>query len=518
MSGDETPSAEKDGKGWLRRTLADILGREKRGDVVAAYVEEGARDIVIGKNIVKIGTLKIPTLPLLALLAVVVSALIFVGINFLGPAKMDARFNVAVAEIGELGADGRMRPTEEGTLLSKWIFDELVAANGKLPDTNVELWHDSLSLLDKRVKLGMVSGGTPEARAEAAGELASKVDADVVIYGYLTPHNSPAELVLEFYVQPRVRGEANVTIGRYQLGDPILVPENFDPADTLAKEALGTRVTNRASALFWLLLGLREDLLGRSEEALAVFRQAEAELPQWKDQGEGKEILYFFIGRSALFLGRYGEAEEALLKALQIDPDYARAQIVLSSVGFRRVESLLHNPEEPLTEEDMRGAIVQVEQTIDGYRKAVDLAQGSHDPLIGIIARLALASAYRLQGEIYFWLQDDAEAVRFLDLAINEIAPVLQPLAEARQHRILAQAHLSLGAAYTQKAEILRRQGDLGASRALYEQARAAYARCIEQGASAPEDDILRSAIVEESCRPWEKYAEEALTTLEGGG
>ena len=92
MSGDGTRSGGSDGKGWLRRTLADILGREKRGDVVAAYVEEGARDVVIGKNIVKIGTLKIPTVPLLALLAVVVSALIFVAINFLGPAKMDARF------------------------------------------------------------------------------------------------------------------------------------------------------------------------------------------------------------------------------------------------------------------------------------------------------------------------------------------------------------------------------------------------------------------------------------------
>jgi tetratricopeptide (TPR) repeat protein len=518
MSSDEAPSAGRDGKGWLRRTLADILGREKRGDVVAAYVEKGARDIVIGKNIVKIGTLKIPTLPLLALLAVVVSALIFVAINFLGPAKMDARFNVAVAEIGELRSDGRMRPTEDGALLSKWIFDELVAANAKLPDSNVEIWHDSLSLLDKRVKLGMVSGETPEARADAASELASRLAADVVIYGYLTPHNSPAELVLEFYVQPRVRGEANVTIGRYQLGDPILVPENFDPTDTLAKEALGTRVTNRASALFWLLLGLREDLLGRSEDALAIFRQAESELSQWKEQGEGKEILYFFIGRSALFLGRHAEAEEALLKALQIDPNYARAQIVLSSVGFRRVESLLHTPEEPLTEQDMRGAIVQVQRTIEGYRKAVDLAQGSHDPLIAIIARLALASAYRLQGEIHFWLQDDAEAVRFLDLAVAEIAPVLGPLAEARQYRILAQAHLSLGAAYTQKAEILRRQGDLDGSRALYEQARTAYTNCIEQGASAPEDDILRSAIVEESCRPWEQYAENALTTLEGGG
>jgi tetratricopeptide (TPR) repeat protein len=179
--------------------------------------------------------------------------------------------------------------------------------------------------------------------------------------------------------------------------------------------------------------------------------------------------------------------------------------------------SLLDSPEEPLTDEDMQGAIFQVEQAIDGYHKAVELAQASHDPLIEIIARMALAGAYRLQGQNYFWLQEDAEAVRFLDLAVEELAPVLEPLAAARQHRILAQAYQSLGAAYLQKAETLRRQGDLAGSRPLYEEARTAYASCIEQGANAPEDDILRSGIVEESCRPWDRYAEEALLALEGG-
>jgi tetratricopeptide (TPR) repeat protein len=518
MTDETTGSSEKDGPTWLRRTLSNLLKREKRGDVVAAYVGEGARDVVIGKNIIKIGTLVIPTVPVLAILFVVVSALIFVAVNFLGPTKMDARFNVAVAEVGEIDAEGQMHRSEDGQLLSKWIFDELVAANGKYEDSGVEIWHDSMSLLEKRVKLGMVSGKTPEDRAKAASELASRVDADVVIYGHLTPPKSPAEFVLEFYVKPRVRGEANVTIGRYQLGEPIIIPENFDRTDTLAKEALGTRVANRASALFWLLLGLREDLLGRSEEALAIFRQAEEELTHWKEQGEGKETLYFFIGRSALFLGRYEEAEEALKKALQINPTYARAQIVLGSVDFRRVQSLLHPPEErPLQPGDVERALNDVEQAIDKYQKGLELAQEYHEPLIEIIARLALASAYRLEGEAYFWLQNDVEANRFFELAVEEISPVLEPLADAEQYRILAQAYLSLGAAYTQQAEILRRQEDVTGSRALYEKARAAYAGCIEQEKKAPEDDILRSAIIAESCRPWDKFAEEALLTLEGG-
>lgn len=518
MTDEATSSSEKqDGKSWLRRTLSDLLKREKRGDVVAAYVGEGARDVVIGKNIIKIGTLVIPTAPVLAILFVVVSALIFAAVNFLGPTKMGARFNVAVAEVGEMDAEGRMHRSEDGQLLSKWIFDELVAANGKYEDSGVEIWHDSLSLLEKRVKLGMVSGKTPEDRAEAASELASKVDADVVIYGHLTPHESPAEFVLEFYVKPRVRGEANVTIGRYQLGDPIIIPENFDRTDTLAKEALGTRVANRASALFWLLLGLREDLLGLPEEALAVFQQAEEGLTRWKEQDEGKEILYFFRGRELLFLKRDVEAEEALEKALQSNPRYARAHIVLGSVYFLRAQNLLLAAEQPLEPEDLERVNSNLEQAINNYQKGLELAEESQEPLMEIIARLALAMSYYRQGDTYFVLGDDVEANRFFNVAIEEINLVLDPLADEEQYRLLAQAYQSLGVAYSQKAEILRSQGDVTGSKTLFEKARTAYASCMDQEKRAPHDAILKEEIIMGLCQPYDKDAEEALLELEGG-
>lgn len=521
MSDSESGSGQVNGQSWLRRTLGDILKRNKRRDVIAAYVGEGARDVVIGKNILNIGTLKIPTAPLLALLAVVVGALVFVALNFAGPAKMDARFNVAVAEIGELGADGQMRRTEDGELFSQWIYDELTAANEDLEDSGVEIWHDSMSLLDKRVKLGRVPGETPEARAEAASELASKIDADVVIYGHVTPPQSqrdgvPGELVLEFYVKPRVRGEANVTIGRYQLGDPIRIPEGFDHTDTLAKEALGSQVTTRASALFQLLLGLREDLLGRSESALSIFRRAETDLPNWREQGEGKEILYFWIGRSALFLNRPDEAEEALENALEIEPNYARSQIVLPGAEFRRIQSILHDSENPLEEEDVRLLNERMGEVIAGYQRGVELARVSHEPLTEFIARLALAGAYRVQAEVFTLLQDDAQANQFFELAINEITPLLEPLAEAEQHRILAQAYQYLGAAHTQQAEIQRKQGDASGSGTSYEQAHQALTSCIDQERKAPEDEILRSAIIADSCVPLKGYVERAQQGLGG--
>jgi tetratricopeptide (TPR) repeat protein len=233
------------------------------------------------------------------------------------------------------------------------------------------------------------------------------------------------------------------------------------------------------------------------------------------EQGEGKEILYFWIGRSALFLGDPDEAEEALEKALQIDPSYARAQIVLPGAEFRRIQSILHDSEKSLQVEDVQQLNERMEGVISGYQRGVELAQASHEPLTEFIARLALAGAYRIQAEIYSLLQDDVQAKRFFDLTINEITPVLEPLAEAKQHRILAQAYQYLGAAHTQQAAILQKQGDLQGSQASYERARQAFAGCIEQEVGAPEDEILRSAIIADSCVPLDRYAQEALLGLE---
>jgi tetratricopeptide (TPR) repeat protein len=160
-----------------------------------------------------------------------------------------------------------------------------------------------------------------------------------------------------------------------------------------------------------------------------------------------------------------------------------------------------------------------VEQTIEHYQKGVELAQESHEPLIEIIGRLALASAYRFQGQVHFLLQDSVEANHFFDLAIEEVNQVLDPLTEAKQYRILAQAYQNLGAAYTQQAQVLQIQGDVAGSRTRFEAARAAYAGCVEQGEKAPEDEILQLDVIadaEQGCQHWDEVVEEILLTLEG--
>ena len=100
--------------------------------------------------------------------------------------------------------------------------------------------------------------------------------------------------------------------------------------------------------MFWLLLGLRDDLPGEPSEALALARDAERGVGLFAEsRGEGKEHLYYLKGRAALFMNNYTEAEEALQKALAANPDYARAQVALGSV-YLDIAQTQQTPEERL--------------------------------------------------------------------------------------------------------------------------------------------------------------------------
>jgi tetratricopeptide (TPR) repeat protein len=363
----------------------------------------------------------------------------------------------------------------------------------------------------------------------------------VLTYGHLAAFQNPASFVLEFYVAPRLADETDSTIGPYQLGEPIRVPPNFDPDDPLSRESMAGPIATRTAALYWLIRGLREALLGHSAEALQIFRQAETALPNWKDKGEGKENLYFFIGQSELFLNNDLEAEKAFQKALQLNPTYARAQTALGSVYFKRAQCRLLSSQgqneqnnqayvdlcrrqdgeviarcQPVDEspaECLKLVKQDLERTIENYQKGIDLAKADFREISTARARLALGQANYLQG---LYLSDDNEANRFLDSAIQQIESLLGPLGEAKQYRLSGQAYQTLGGAYAQKAAIAREHGDIAGSRDLFEQAGAAFDDCIAQGEKIPYYDEILSEQVIANCQTYHENIEEALLNLQG--
>ena len=196
--------------------------------------------------------------------------------SLIGPTRMDPQstMNIAVTEVGAIDAQGEMQASPDGELIRTWIVGALAAGNTtSQADSRMLVWHDGLPRTQKRPKLGYLAGKTPDERAQAAEALAGRVGADVIIYGHLEPAGDGAQFVQEFYVAPRLRPEANETIGRYQLGAPIPVPPNLAKADSLAKEAVAGRVSDRSQGLFRLLLALRDDLLGRHDQALVRLKQ-----------------------------------------------------------------------------------------------------------------------------------------------------------------------------------------------------------------------------------------------------
>lgn len=82
----------------------------------------------------------------------------------------------------------------------------------------------------------------------------------------------------------------------------------------------------------------------------------------------------------------------------------------------------------------------------------------------------------------------------------------------------MAQAYSYLGVAALQGGSLAQQGNDLAAARARYAAARDAFAQCIAQGVTLPEDRTLTETIIGGICRPYEGVADAALQQLGGGG
>jgi len=429
--------------------------------------------------------------------------------GLIGPTRMDpgSTMNIAVTEIGLMDGAGQMHESPDGGLVQGWMVAALETAN-RQADTSgrITIWHDGLPRTQKRVKLGMVSGKTPDERAQAAEALAQRIGADVVLYGHLEAQGNAMQFVEEFYVTTRLRPEANETIGRYQLGGPIALPSDLAGGDALARESVAGKISDRTGALYRLLLGLRADVLGRHADALAVFQQIETDLKSWSDQGAGKEILYYFIAREALYLKQYDLAESAAERAIQINPAYPRSYVVLGSIRQDQAQLL------PAGERVKADGLL--EQALTADEQAVDRSLAAGDTRMELVARLAVVSAHIALGTAYYQLdtaEGDAEASRWFDQVLTEDRPLLAPLEEVKQYRLLALAYSYVGDAYLQQGSLAQRQGDLSHSRTLFTQARDAFQGCVDQGSRLPEDQTLMEKIIGGICQPYQQIAVDAL-------
>ncbi|HEX5415862.1 MAG TPA: hypothetical protein VFZ25_09350 [Chloroflexota bacterium] len=429
----------------------------------------------------------------------------------IGPTRMPGVFNVAVSDFGELTAGQQVVTSEQGRLLSQWVFEDL---NQELkrnapPAFNVVVWHDSMPRSEKGSEIGTIFGSDPVQISQNAAKKADDLGADVIVYGNLDTSHSKATLVPAFRIRELVgdTGSLNDMLdGSFALGAPIPVDL---PLDLQSKAFVNGELAARVDAAAWLTIGLTNDLNGKSQPALDAFQKALAAITNGEasphgEPGDGKEIFFFFIGREDLALERLEEGTQAFRDALVSNPSYARAHIGLGSIYWTRARNI--SPPGRLQTPDLENAFAE-------YRLAVIGARAAHDQQAESQAHIALGSAFRLKGETYGFRGDYATADGLLDSAITEELTGRQ-LIESRQYRVLAYADSTLGDAYYQRANFRLLNGDKTTSRQWFEQAHDYYQQCIQQADNDPRDTYLTRTIKQGSCEKSDQAVTKALSDL----
>ncbi len=536
------PSSSPPDVNDLTKFVKDARTQAKSGgDVNVAQVGEGAQvdQLAVGRNIlqakINIGSLVIPVRFLLVLLGVI--AVLAVAVWWITtPGQMppgSAAANVAIVEFGALDANGNPTSSSQGAYLADWLYNRLTQELETLPsDVQPNFWHlatgfDPVHLFQKRT--------TAPIRGETDAErVAEQVGASIVIYGNLVPGQSTESFVPQFYVAQR-EGEADELSGSQQLGQAIPLPT------PVSDEYLRANLQPIGRALVWFSRGLQNDLSGRYDLAYQILTEGESRLTDWNED-QGKEVLYYFIGREALFLANCendarlifkpeGEtsaismaldtAEKYFTRAKDVAErtgrTYPRADFGLGQVAFQRVQRYLippgastsgqcrinitsdslpcpTPPPPPTDPTTLNNARVQLARAIELVDRA--LQELPNPPPSNLQARIlgAQANALVLEGTLDLLQQDFAHAetqsaaaaAQFLDL--TRTTPVTD-------RRTLGSAYLGLGAAQRTNAFVFLSQSDTARGKQELQNAVNTFNACTQLISADEPDAFLRSSV-----------------------
>ncbi len=525
MSTDQGSEGKPTGKQAGRRPASSAPAG---GDLISGQVGDNNRNVIIGKNNTQIiiGTLKIPVIPMVILIVLIVAAAAYYLFGRRGPAVMSGSFNIAVADFGQPDAQGRIGRSQKGDLISQRLYEGLKIELDSLPPAeqanfHPQVWQDSLDVTQKSVTLGVIAGDTSTARWTAACALAKTIHANIMIYGNLPADTGSGEFIPEIAVcdDPGLRVNVDEIVGAHTLiqGLSTQLIEQMGRTDT--DLAVNLKINAWTSSLSLFSIGILYDLQGQPDLALGVFQQARDKLKAGSEPAS--EVLYFFIGREELTLAsnlvtptsdpgkerdvHLANAEAAFKQSAAINPNYARAYIGLGGVSFYRAQAT--NSPDRLKGPDLAAAI-------QAYQKALELAPNSPGALLDTKARLGLVSTWILQGEAQRDTGQMADAEKTFDMAIQSAQAALQPLIDAKQYRVLAQAYLSLGEAYHEQGHLKLAEGDKNASKALFQQASQNYGLCIQQKDAAITDQTLADTIIKGFCEPYKQSVDASLAQL----
>ena len=321
---------------------------------------------------------------------------------------MGGAFNVAVAELAVTGAG-----QEVGLDLSEAVYDQIVQDLSAQTDVEVEVADPGA--------VRVLPGDTPESRAEAAAELADRVEADVVLFGTVEVSEGLTDVAAEFFVSDRGLTGAEELAGVYPLDTVSLA--TTDPVAVRRRTA--ESLQPKLLALTQLVLGLSHYQLHEYSDAEALFEEALAAWPG----SNGREVVLSLLGNVNGLQDDLNAAEVHFADALSLHPEYARARFGAAEVAYQRSRG-------PLCGSSGEADGVGLEDAVAQFEEVIDLT-GPPLAFIPERARVEIGKIYEclfLNGGGHL-----EEAREVLEDVIDDIS------GETRLVDLTADAHFSLG-------------------------------------------------------------------------
>jgi tetratricopeptide (TPR) repeat protein len=294
---------------------------------------------------------------------------------------------------------------------------------------------------------------------DEADAVASRVNANVVIYGLLESDGTDILISPRFYVSPGLTkdfSQADEAItGEQSLGAPIRIRQN-EVADL--DDAAGQFMI-RMRALSGIIRGVssysRRDVKGY-EQALLRFDEIET-LPGWND-ADGKQVLYQLIGASHAKLyerdlsrpaGHLAQALAAYSKAIAIDPDYARAFHGLAGVHYlKAIRPVALSGTNDFTQVDQP----ELDLAFTHYTSATHASNQSKIADLPTRIKFGLGQCNMLRAQSDPSQPFD-EAIELFEGVIQHYEQTTDINAKARLKILAAESHARLGAIYAYFSE-----------------------------------------------------------------
>lgn len=446
------------------------------------------------------------------LVGTVVAILYSMGVFNPPVEAMSGDFKVAVAEFAVLDETGQLTraSNDGGRRIAERIGIDLAGETA----SEISVWYDGQAG-ENHVPVGIAGEGIAGTIDPAA--LAEEINADMIIYGAVKPDGEFGTLSAHIYARPQFGSNINQAAGTYNLVKDIPVFDIDNP-----DEEVWLQLDPYAQAAARLMLGLRQQLLGDEANALTHFERA-AELAPDLD------TAHYFIGQSNLYLAQEGGVVEpshleaaglAFARALETNPENARAQVGAGSVHFLRAQALLDDSQADGFTGDrvaaVESAIAEARLALEAYEP---VAAGEEQvEVYGLPiasgANYEAGVALRLLADAYYRIGAVDEAGAAIDEAVARLEPAVGPLVESGHSRLIAQIYQALGTVYEWRSFLLAQSGDQAAANEAIDQALANYEACVAVREQFPFDAFMLEEVVQGLCRP----RIDALTAGEAGG